>query len=110
MPDQPASPAPDDAARLAAKTVVRVVAFIASSSPSGRRTADTLRTMASEVDGVYLDLDVVDVLEHADRAELDRIIATPTVIREDPLPRVRLVGDLSAMHERDEIARMLFDT
>lgn len=38
---------------------------------------------------------IVDVLEHPELAEEEKILATPTVIRELPLPRRRLVGDLS---------------
>lgn len=110
MTDPSASEASDDADRLAAKTVVRIVAFIASTSPTGLRTTDALRAMADEVDGVYLDLEIVDVLENPDRAELERIVASPTVIRTDPLPKVRLVGDLSAADQRGEITRLLLDT
>ncbi len=38
---------------------------------------------------------IVDVLENPELAEEEKILATPTVIRELPLPRRRLVGDLS---------------
>lgn len=39
-------------------------------------------------------LDVVDVLEDPDRAESRGIFATPTLIREQPEPRQRVIGDL----------------
>lgn len=41
------------------------------------------------------EIEVVDVLEHPALAEEDRILATPTVIRLAPLPRRRVIGDLS---------------
>lgn len=41
------------------------------------------------------ELEIVDVLEHPELAEQDRILATPTLIRLVPPPSVRIVGDLS---------------
>lgn len=41
------------------------------------------------------DLTVIDVLEHPEQAEKDRIFATPTLIKIVPQPRLRIVGDLS---------------
>jgi circadian clock protein KaiB len=38
---------------------------------------------------------VVDVLKQPDIAEKHKIIVTPTLIRESPLPQVRIIGDLS---------------
>lgn len=50
--------------------------------------ADRLPTGAFEIE-------IIDVLDHPLRAEKDRVIATPTVIRLHPLPRRRVIGDLS---------------
>lgn len=38
---------------------------------------------------------MVDVTEHPARAEAARIIATPVLVRESPLPVRRIVGDLT---------------
>ena len=40
-------------------------------------------------------LEVIDVLEHPDRAEKEKVLATPTLIKKVPPPVRRLVGDLS---------------
>jgi circadian clock protein KaiB len=40
-------------------------------------------------------LEIADVLEHPELAEEEGILATPTLIRLEPLPAVRIVGDLS---------------
>ncbi len=40
-------------------------------------------------------LDIIDVLEHPESAELNKIIATPTLIRTDRAPNCRVVGDMS---------------
>lgn len=48
----------------------------------------------AELKGNY-ELEVIDVYQHPDRAVAEQIVATPTLIRIEPLPSVRLVGDLS---------------
>ena len=49
-------------------------------------------------------LEIVDVLDDPSQADDARVIATPTVIRVTPLPRRRVIGDLSIA---DEVARAL---
>lgn len=41
------------------------------------------------------EIDIIDAAEHPDLAEEQRILATPTVIRNAPLPQRRVIGDLS---------------
>lgn len=41
------------------------------------------------------ELDVIDVSERPDLAEAERILATPTVVRDRPPPQRRVIGDLS---------------
>ena len=53
-----------------------------------------LRGVAQELDGRY-ELEIVDVLEHPQRAEDERILATPTLIKQLPPPLRRVIGDLS---------------
>lgn len=45
------------------------------------------------------ELVIVDVLEKPHLAELDKVLATPTLIRELPLPRRRIIGDLADAHK-----------
>jgi circadian clock protein KaiB len=40
---------------------------------------------------------IIDVLEHPEIAEAEKILVTPTLIKEFPLPKVRIIGDLSDM-------------
>lgn len=40
---------------------------------------------------------IIDVLKQPEIAEKEKIIVTPTLIRESPLPQVRIIGDLSDM-------------
>lgn len=47
-----------------------------------------------ELAGTY-ELVVIDVLEHPEIAESEKIIATPTLVKRLPLPMRRIIGDLS---------------
>lgn len=45
------------------------------------------------------EVEVIDVLERPDMAERDRILATPTLVRYEPPPPRRVIGDLSDAEE-----------
>lgn len=69
--------------------------YITGETARSREAVANLRALCeARLAGLY-ELEVVDVLERPDLAEDDRIIATPAVIRLAPLPRRRVVGDLS---------------
>ena len=40
-------------------------------------------------------IEIIDLVNEPDRADLDRIFATPTLIRTSPEPQRRVIGDLS---------------
>ncbi|MGR8931145.1 MAG: circadian clock protein KaiB [Gammaproteobacteria bacterium] len=61
---------------------------------SERALANLTRICEKELSGHY-EIHVVDVLEHPQLAEKERIIATPTLIKELPEPLRRIIGDLS---------------
>jgi circadian clock protein KaiB len=48
----------------------------------------------NELRGQY-ELEVIDILEHPERAEQAKILATPTLIKQLPPPLRRVIGDLS---------------
>jgi circadian clock protein KaiB len=54
-----------------------------------------LRRICERDLGAEYELEVIDVLEHPQLAEDERILTTPTLVRELPLPSRRYVGDLS---------------
>ncbi|MBW4629840.1 MAG: circadian clock protein KaiB [Brasilonema octagenarum HA4186-MV1] len=41
---------------------------------------------------------IIDVLEQPQVAEAEKILVTPTLIKEFPLPKIRIIGDLSNTH------------
>ncbi|MBF2015815.1 MAG: circadian clock KaiB family protein [Rivularia sp. T60_A2020_040] len=38
---------------------------------------------------------IIDVLKQPDIGEKEKIIVTPTLVKESPLPQMRIIGDLS---------------
>jgi circadian clock protein KaiB len=56
--------------------------------------ANLRRICREELDGRY-ELEIIDVVEFPEKAEADRILATPTLIKQLPPPLRRVIGDLS---------------
>ena len=69
--------------------------YVTGTSPRTRQAIENLqRICEQELSGRYR-LDIVDVLEQPQAAEDDRVLATPTLIKQLPLPLRRVIGDLS---------------
>lgn len=65
-----------------------------SSPRSGIAIANLRRICEEELEGRY-ELEIIDVLEHPQKAEDARVLATPTLIKRLPPPLRRVIGDLS---------------
>ena len=61
---------------------------------SARAIANLRRICDEELGGEY-EMTVIDVLERPQLAEDEKILATPTLIKELPLPIRRIIGDLA---------------
>jgi circadian clock protein KaiB len=69
--------------------------YVTGTSPRTRQAIENLqRICEQDLHGRY-QLDIIDVLEHPQAAEDDRILATPTLIKRLPPPLRRVIGDLS---------------
>ena len=74
--------------------------YVTGKSPRAERAIANLRRLCKEeLDGRY-EIEIIDVLEHPQLAETDRILATPTLIKQLPPPLRRVIGDLS---NRDKV-------
>ncbi len=63
-------------------------------SRSQRAITNLRRICDEELNGQY-EMVVIDVLERPQLAEDEKILATPTVVKELPTPIRRIIGDLS---------------
>jgi circadian clock protein KaiB len=69
--------------------------YVTGKTPRAERAIANLRRICdTELQGRY-ELHVIDVLEHPQLAEEERILATPTLIKRLPPPLRRVIGDLS---------------
>ena len=72
----------------------RLVLYVAGPTPRSESARAALRWIAEGGVRERVEHSVVDVVEHPERAEEARILTTPTLVREEPLPTRRVVGDL----------------
>jgi circadian clock protein KaiB len=69
--------------------------FVTGHSPRAEVAIANLRRICEEeLRGEY-EMQVIDVLEHPQLAEDEKILATPTLIKRLPPPLRRVIGDLS---------------
>lgn len=69
--------------------------YVTGSNPRADLAIVNLRRICEqELAGQY-ELEIIDVLEHPQLAEDEKILATPTLIKQLPPPLRRVIGDLS---------------
>ncbi|AFZ54926.1 circadian clock KaiB family protein [Cyanobacterium aponinum UTEX 3222] len=61
---------------------------------SQRAIANLLKLCREELNNKY-QVEIIDVLEEPARAEREKILVTPTLIKQLPPPLQRIIGDLS---------------
>ncbi len=69
--------------------------YVTGQTPTAVRAITNLRRICQEELGGRYEMVVIDVLERPQLAEDEKILATPTVVKELPLPIRRIIGDLS---------------
>mgnify|MGYP006300948125 CR=1 FL=1 len=68
--------------------------YITGETSRSEKAIINLRRIAEVIRGRGIETEIIDVLEDPDRAEKDKILATPTLIRRQPFPERRIIGDL----------------
>jgi len=69
--------------------------YVTGKTPRSEKAIDNIRHICEAELGGNYELIVVDVLQNPRLAEDEKIMATPTLIKELPPPLRRLIGDLS---------------
>lgn len=75
--------------------VLRLTLYVAGQNPRSDRAIAQLRRALQQRLGLSPQVDTVDVLDRPDLAEEALILATPTLVKEEPDPPRRIMGDLS---------------
>jgi len=69
--------------------------YVTEITPAIQRAIDTLTSFCEDELTDCYRFQVIDIREHPQLAEDERILATPTLIKELPPPIRRVIGDLS---------------
>jgi circadian clock protein KaiB len=73
--------------------------YVAGDSPQSQRAILNLRRICQEELDALHEILVIDVMEEPELAEADGILATPTLIKAQPEPETRVIGDLSSTRD-----------
>jgi len=69
--------------------------YVSPLTSNSQRAITNLEALCQEeLEGEY-EIEIIDVTQHPMRAERDRILATPTLVKSTPEPIKRIIGDLS---------------
>jgi len=74
---------------------LRLRLYVAGHAPNSVRAIANAKAICHEHFASGHDLEIVDLLEHPQRALDDGIIVTPTLLKLLPLPVQRVIGNLS---------------
>ncbi len=75
------------------KLILRL--YVTGQSLNSEKASANIRKLLDEETPDRYQLEIIDVLKQPARAEQDGIIATPTLLKLQPLPVCRIIGDLS---------------
>lgn len=81
-------------------SVVLIKLYVTGRTPQAEAAIRNLKRICDEELQSQYQLEVIDVLERPQLAEDERILATPTLIKELPPPMRRIIGDLT---DRDQV-------
>jgi len=79
----------------AKKPALRLRLYVAGKAPNSVRAIANARAICNEHFAAQHELEVIDMLEHPERALADAIIVSPTLLKLLPLPVQRVIGNLS---------------
>jgi circadian clock protein KaiB len=68
--------------------------YVSGQAVNSRTAIRNLEALRGELAG-HAAVEIVDVRERPELAEADRILATPTLVRLEPTPVRKIIGDLS---------------
>ena len=73
----------------------RLKLYVTGQTPRSRGAIRNLKQLIEELIPENCELDIIDVQANPQLDEDDKVLDTPTLIKELPLPQRRIIGDLS---------------
>ena len=75
--------------------IFKLKLYVTGKTPRSENAILNLRNICEETLAGQYSIEIIDILENPQSAEDERILATPTLIKNLPPPLRRLIGDLS---------------
>jgi circadian clock protein KaiB len=69
--------------------------FVAGASPVSVRAINNLQAVLNEHLKDRFELEIIDVHQQPELVQIDDVTAVPMLIKQTPLPKRRLIGDMS---------------
>jgi circadian clock protein KaiB len=79
--------------KQAEKFVLRL--FVTGMTPRSTRAIHLVRAVCEEYLAGQYDLEIVDVYQQPERIQGEQIFAIPTLVKYQPIPLRRIIGDMS---------------
>jgi circadian clock protein KaiB len=70
--------------------------FVSSGTRPSQKAVDNIRHLSASLGDCHCE--VIDIHQFPHIAEQERIVATPTLVRDFPLPKRKIIGDLADMN------------
>lgn len=80
--------------RLAEVKRFRFRLYISKENSAAEQAVKNLGRICRQLGEEACEVEIIDVYAQPSRAEMDRVLAIPTLIKSDPLPVIRIIGDL----------------
>ena len=69
--------------------------YVSGMSPNSSRAIENIRKICAEHMDVPYQLEIIDIYQQPLLAKEGQIVATPTLVKELPLPQCKFIGDMS---------------
>ena len=76
-------------------TKLKLRLYLTGNTPTSERALINLKELMENELKTQYELEIIDILENPQLAEDEKIIATPTLLKQLPLPVRKIIGDLS---------------
>lgn len=69
--------------------------YVTGMTPRSQKAIENIKEISEEHLAGRYDLEVIDIYQQPERAHEAQVVATPTLIKQLPLPLRKLIGDMS---------------
>lgn len=69
--------------------------FVTGMTPNSKKAVENIKRICEEYLKGRYELEVIDIYQQPELAEEEHVFAAPTLIKKNPLPLKRLIGDMS---------------